>query len=91
MSTLSCGPDSPLCSQIEGKELFMLFSPGETTFAGRDETAVIAKPLGNQHTPRPNEWPLLEACPAHAWRIRKTGNNHPLRTCYRARIFFSSV
>jgi hypothetical protein len=51
----------------------MLFSPGETTFAGRDETAVIAKPLGNQHTPRPNEWPMLGACPAHAWRIRKTG------------------
>jgi hypothetical protein len=29
----------------------MFFSPGETTSAGRDETAVIAKPLGNQHTP----------------------------------------
>jgi hypothetical protein len=37
--------------QIEGKELFMFFPPRETTSAGRDETAVIAKPLGNQHTP----------------------------------------
>jgi hypothetical protein len=30
---------------------FHVFSPGETTSAGRDETAVIAKPLGNEHAP----------------------------------------
>jgi hypothetical protein len=66
----------------------MFFSPGEATFAGRDETAVIAKPLGNQHTPGPNEWPMLEACPAHAWRIRKTGTTIP--QCISRRSFLAS-
>ena len=37
--------------QIEGKE-FLCFSPLERPLLpARDETAVIAKPLGNQHTP----------------------------------------
>jgi hypothetical protein len=37
----------------------------------------IAKALGNRQTFSPNEWPVLDACPAHAWRIRKTGTTIP--------------
>jgi hypothetical protein len=37
--------------QTEGKELFMFSPQEETTSAGRDEPAGIAKPLGNQRIP----------------------------------------